>query len=411
MRSKPIPLASLPRRAMDSTIFIDAPVQDQVAELATYISTLRGDEQEALVNEIAPLLEANKTSEATKVLLRESKTLLEAPEKEFESAHNLLVAIALNDSDKAVLSQILKNLVSEPNQKTAIKFKVLSNIFNTVPANSPIRLEVFTAIVDLAVASDDIDLVLPQLQYVPSWLSEWGVGVEAERTLFLTLSDRLKETGNQYQSLEFLLKYLTSFNGASGLDSQKAQATRTVVESLALPEVLNFENLLKIDAVQHLKSEKVYELLSVFMSGNVQDYRGLIAKNGGLIKELGLDEDETLRKIRLLSLASLGSENLSRELSYQEIAKALEIEESEVELWVIDVIRAGLVEAKLNQVSKVVIISRSIYRTFGTAQWQQLSQRLNGWKQSLAEILQVIANAKLTTGAAVSTAVITNNIN
>ncbi|KAF9199568.1 hypothetical protein BGZ49_010289 [Haplosporangium sp. Z 27] len=396
---------------MDSTIFIDAPAQDQVAELATYISSLRGDEQEALVKEITPLLEADKISEATKILLRESKALLEAPEKEFESAHNLLVAIALEDSDKAVLGQILKNLISEPNQKTAIKFKVLSNIFNTVPANSPIRLEVFTTIVDLAVASDDIDLVLPQLQYVPSWLSEWGVGVEAERGLYLTLSDRLKETGNQYQSLEFLLKYLTSFNGSSGLDSQKAQATRAVVESLALPEVLNFENLLKIDAVQNLKNEKVYELLSVFMSGNVQDYRELNNKNSGVTKELGLDEDETLRKIRLLSLASLGSENLSRELSYQEIAKALEIEETEVELWVIDVIRAGLVEAKLNQVSKVVIINRSIYRTFGTAQWQQLSQRLNGWKQSLAEILQVIANAKLTTGAAVSTAVITNNIN
>ncbi|KAI8603129.1 hypothetical protein EDD21DRAFT_370018 [Dissophora ornata] len=396
---------------MDSIIFIDAPVQNQVAELATYISSLRGDEQETLVKEVAPLVEANKVSEATKVLVRESKALLEAPEKEFEPAYNLLVAIALIDAEKDILEQILKTLISEPNQKTPIKFKVLSNVFNTLPANSPLRLSVFTAIVDLAVASDDMDLVLPQLQYVPSWIGEWGVSVEAERTLLLTLSDRLKESGNQYQSLEFLIKYLTTFNGASELDGQKAHATRAIVESVALPEVLTFENLLKIDAVQHLKSEKAYELLSVFMSGNVQDYRALLVKNSGLIKELGLDEEETLRKIRLLSLASLGSENLSRELSYQQIAKALEIEESEVEMWVIDVIRAGLVEAKLNQVSKVVVISRSIYRTFGTAQWQQLSHRLNGWKQSLSEILQVIANAKLTTGAAVSTAVITSNAN
>lgn len=215
----------------------------------------------------------------------------------------------------------------------------------------------------------------------------------------------------RYQSLEFLLKHLTSFNGTAESAAQKATATRAIVESIALPEVLNFENLLKIEAIQNLKSEKVYELLSVFMSGNVQDYRGLVAKNGGLLKDLGLEEEETLRKIRLLSLASLGSENLTRELSYQEIAKALEVEEGDVELWVIDVIRAGLVEAKLNQVSKLVIISRSIYRTFGNAQWQQLSQRLNGWKQSLADILQVIANAKLTTGAAVSTAVITNTAN
>ncbi|KAG0013095.1 hypothetical protein BGZ81_001239 [Podila clonocystis] len=392
------------------TIFIDAPVHEQVAELATYISSLRGDEEQALVKEVVPLVEAEKFSEATKVLVKESKTLLEAPEKEFESAFNLLVAIAIVDAEKAVVEDILKTIISEPTQKTAIKFKVLSNVFNTLPANSPLRLSVFTSIVELAVASDDMDLVLPQLQYVPNWVSEWGVGADAERTLLLTLSDRLKEAGFQYQSLEFLLKYLTSFNG-SDVSGQKANATRAIVESISLPEVLNFENLLKVDAVQGLKSEKAYELLSVFMSGNVQDYRTLVAKHAGLIKELGLDEEETLRKIRLLSLASLGSENLARELSYQEIAKALEVSEGDVELWVIDVIRAGLVEAKLNQVSKVVVVNRSIYRTFGTAQWQQLSQRLNGWKQSLAEILQVVANAKLTTGAAVSTAVITNTSN
>lgn len=355
------------------------------------------------------LLEAKKDAEAIKVLVREGKALLEAPEKEFESAYNLLVTIVLRDDDKTNMETVLKTLITEPTQKTVLKFKVLSNVFNILPANSPTRLTVFTSIVDLAVANDDMDLVLPQLQYVPSWISEWGVGVGPERTLLLSLATHLKESGNQYQSLDFLLKYLTTFNTyASELDSQKTHATKAIVDSIALSDVLNFENLLKIDAVQHLKGQKVYDLLSVFMNGNVQDYRALVSKNAGLIKELGLDEEEALRKIRLLSLASLGSENLARELSYQEIAKALEVDESDVELWVIDVIRAGLVEAKLNQVSRIVIISRSIYRTFGTPQWQQLSQRLSGWKQSLTEILQVLANAKLTS-AAVSTAVITNN--
>lgn len=43
---------------------------------------------------------------------------------EFESAYNLLVAIALVESEKAVLEQILANLISEPTQKTTLKFKV-----------------------------------------------------------------------------------------------------------------------------------------------------------------------------------------------------------------------------------------------------------------------------------------------
>ncbi|KAF9430182.1 hypothetical protein BGZ76_000940 [Entomortierella beljakovae] len=390
-------------------IFIDAPIQDQAIELATYISTLRSDESETYAKEITALVESNKVSEAIKSLVKESNTLLESSEKDFESAYNLLVAIVLSE-DKSTLETVIKSLITEPTQKTALKFKVLSNVFNILPANSPLRLSVFSAIVDLAVASDDMDLVLPQLQYVPAWISEWNVEINAERTLLLTLADRLKETGYTSQSLEFLLKYLTSFNGnASELDSQKSHAKRAIAESIALPDVLNFENLLKVDAIQHLKSESIYGLFSVFLSGNVQDYRAFISKseNSGLVKEHGLNEEEALRKIRLLSLASLGSENLTRELSYKDIASALEVNEDEVELWVIDIIRAGLVEAKLNQVSRVVTINRSIYRTFGKQQWEHLSERLSGWKQSLAEILQVLANAKLTS-AAVSTAVITN---
>lgn len=49
--------------------------------MATYISSLRGDEEQALVKEVVPLVEAEKFAEATKVLVKESKTLLEAPEK------------------------------------------------------------------------------------------------------------------------------------------------------------------------------------------------------------------------------------------------------------------------------------------------------------------------------------------
>ncbi|KAF9898712.1 hypothetical protein BX616_003693, partial [Lobosporangium transversale] len=176
-------------------IFIDAPVQDQAIELATYISSLRSDESEALVKELVPLVEGNKVVDATKVLVRECKTLLEAPEKEFESAFNLLLVIVL-EADKDSVEDVLKVLISEPTQKTPIKFKVLSNIFNTLSANSSLRLSVFNSIVDLAVASDDMDLVLPQLQYVSSWVSEWGVNIQAERDLLLTLSDRLKKTGN-----------------------------------------------------------------------------------------------------------------------------------------------------------------------------------------------------------------------
>lgn len=40
---------------------------------------------------------------------------------------------------------------------------------------------------------------------------------------------------------------------------------------------------------------------------------------------------------------------------------------------------------------------RSSHRTFGTNEWQELSQRLGTWRQSVDNVLDVIRNAKLLT--------------
>ena len=42
------------------------------------------------------------------------------------------------------------------------------------------------------------------------------------------------------------------------------------------------------------------------------------------------------RKIRLLSLASLGARNIGKDLPYSTVASALEVDENKVEIWVID---------------------------------------------------------------------------
>lgn len=49
-----------------------------------------------------------------------------------------------------------------------------------------------------------------------------------------------------------------------------------------------------------------------------------------------LDSSELERKIRLLTLATLGFQNIGRDLPYSVIASALQIEPSQVESWVID---------------------------------------------------------------------------
>jgi translation initiation factor 3 subunit M len=50
----------------------------------------------------------------------------------------------------------------------------------------------------------------------------------------------------------------------------------------------------------------------------------------------GLDADEIIRKLRLLALTSLAAKSSTKEISYQEAAQALKLEEVDVEIYVID---------------------------------------------------------------------------
>jgi translation initiation factor 3 subunit M len=63
---------------------------------------------------------------------------------------------------------------------------------------------------------------------------------------------------------------------------------------------------------------------------------------------------DSYKKIRLLSLASLAAE--SREIPYELIAQTLQFEAGEVETWVIAAIGAELLDARMDQVRRVVLV-------------------------------------------------------
>jgi translation initiation factor 3 subunit M len=104
------------------------------------------------------------------------------------------------------------------------------------------------------------------------------------------------------------------------------------------------------------------------------------------LTDIDIDESKAERKIRLLTLATL-SNTPSRTLSYSKIASSLEIPSEDVEVWLIDIIRAGLVEGKLSQARQELLVHRSTYRTFGKEDWEELDSRLEEWKTALEGVL------------------------
>lgn len=140
------------------------------------------------------------------------------------------------------------------------------------------------------------------------------------------------------ESYEYLLRYLTTFEGgdAASLKSSKEQATRAIREAIQIPDVLNFEDLFRLQAIQSLKPSKLFDLLKIFMQEGLKQYREFVAKNAGFVEKEGLSEVENVKKIRALTMATLAAKNIQGEVAYEVIAKELEVSEEEVEVWVIN---------------------------------------------------------------------------
>ena len=98
-----------------------------------------------------------------------------------------------------------------------------------------------------------------------------------------------------------------------------------------------------------------------------------------------LDEEDCTRNMCLLSLVSLAGEH--EEIPYGAVASTLGIQEDEVEKWVIRAVSSGLMEAKMDQLRKVVLVERCAVRQFGAKEWQSLKVRLDKWKSNVKGVL------------------------
>jgi translation initiation factor 3 subunit M len=198
------------------------------------------------------------------------------------------------------------------------------------------------------------------------------------------------------ESYQYMLRALRTFDPkeASEISSKEAQdlSIRALKSAFMSNTHYDFNDLTALPTVQALSdSQPVYsELLDVVSEKELEDYNDFCDEHDNFIEEAGLDGAKLHRKMRLLTLASLAASTNSRELEYKRIAKALQIPAEDVEVWVIDVIRAGLVEGKLSQQKQMFLVHRTTYRVFGEKQWREVATRLDTWKESLRSVLDVV---------------------
>ena len=202
------------------------------------------------------------------------------------------------------------------------------------------------------------------------------------------------------ESYQYILKALRTFDGKDEKAIASESAQKLAIKALRTAILSNthfdFHDLTSLPAVQALSdSHAIYsELLEIFAEKELEDYNDFQDEHDGFVEKENLDNSKLHRKMRLLTLASLAASTHTCELEYKRISKALQVAPEDVEMWVIDVIRAGLVEGKLSQQKQVFLIHRTTYRVFGEKQWREVATRLDQWKESLRGVKEVISRER-----------------
>jgi len=376
-------------------------IKPEALKLVNLISSLKneGEGEAPFYSELLDLLENDKVADAFSKIVEETDLILSKikNERDLESIFNLVIGICIK-SDLKQLVVRMANIISESeNGKASKKMKILNNIYSNLEVNDPLRYDVYLAIVKFSAKNDYMDIILNHLVHLDLWLKNWGSTIEQKRELFLTLRGLLNESNHPMEAYECLFKYLLTFENADAntLNTSKDHAREAIKDAINNENIFNFEELLRLRAIQNLSSEPCFELAKVFLAGDINEYQNFISNHNNILNELSLNDEECRKKIRMLTLVSVVGEEIPGRVSYSVVQEALNIPEEEVELWILDVIRAGLIDAKMNQLDKTIIVNRVTPRQFTENEWKKLDTRIDEWKKNLNDILEVIGNAKL----------------
>ncbi|VAH69594.1 unnamed protein product [Triticum turgidum subsp. durum] len=317
---------------------------------------------------------------------------------------NLVTKAGSEDEALEIAKLICAKLTHHPADKTTLRIKVLFSLYNLLPSLSGKAL-VYRKALELAATAGKAaaDCVVPTFKNIDAFVAYWGIGKPEQRELFLAVTRILKDhKGMTKDYFKFLNKYLATFDGsgddADAIGAAKEEAAAAIVEFVKSSDLYQCD-LLDMPAVAQLekddKYQPVYELLKIFLTQRLESYLAFQTANSTLLQGYGLVHEECITKMRLMSLLDL-SGHCSGEIPYSAITKALEINDDEVEYWIVKAISSKILDCKVDQLNQLVIVSRHTVKVFGMPQWQSLRSKLGVWRGNIANAINTIQANKVT---------------
>lgn len=174
------------------------------------------------------------------------------------------------------------------------------------------------------------------------------------------------------------------------------RAAQAVVFALKIQSLYRYDDLLDLRAVLAADAVPAHKatmaLLRIHTTGDLAALSAFNKDHAGALKSLGLSENEVQKKVQLLTLASMASS--SSELKFDDIATKLAIKPEDVEATVISGIGKGIIEGRMDQQGRKMLVKRALVRSFDQAQWSKLRENLVAWQKDIKEMTAIVDRAR-----------------
>jgi translation initiation factor 3 subunit M len=367
-------------------VFIELTFEDQAQEIRKYLKNLGAEiSEEKSPKGIEDDL--HKICGVCDVCLKKDGNETEIDEV-LTSIVSIMVSISLERGENLILV-FCEKLTKAPTKELArVCLQSLWRLFNNLEASSPLRYHVYYHLVQVAKQCDQVRDVFTGLEDLKSQFAQCPPSKEQMQKLYRLLHDVLKDSQCEVASkvmIELLGTY-TDDNASHARDD----AMKCIVTALADPNTFLLDPLLSLKPVRFLEGELIHDLLSIFVSEKLQAYLQFYENHKEFVTSQGLNHEQNMKKMRLLSFMQLAESN--PEMTFSLLKDELKIEEDEVEGFIIEVLKTKLVRARIDQKAQKVHISSTMHRTFARPQWQQLHDLLLSWRDNLTLVQKNIAN-------------------
>jgi len=306
----------------------------------------------------------------------------------------------------ACAEPLAKQLAAQPEELAELKCSLLLALYAAVQQHGELelRFSLLLTLVRFCAASNSLSKVLGPLdgrvERVERWVGEWELSGAQQKQLWAHVLDAHPDDDRVLH--ECALKYFALHEAADYKASAelRARIVKAVLTTIRSPSLFRCDELSQAAVVQQLEGDAelapLHKLLHIIARDTYAEFLAFaeVAAHQKFMTKHAVPVQACGDKMRLLTLVSLGHAN--KELSYEAVAKALHVEHSDVENWVMLAIGNGLITAKMDQVREVVAVSMCAERDFGLKQWERLHTSLTDWRDSIHSLLDVLSKSRPT---------------